>query len=215
MTDIHKGLMGKTVTCGKSTDGINNKAELRKVYKNLKDGLGNIYLKKCITKMMHELPLYVMFIPNNKIIKGCLAKCRKSSYYYRKKIINLCRQTISDSENIIQIYTVDELGVFNNNINTIKTEVKNEYYKKCIHCLENIKVGLYDNDQDIITNQLLRLLDDFIHVSFYNNEKKPCVVYKMMRLKYDLLYVPLDKYSSIETQINILKIYTGIGDIRF
>lgn len=136
------------------------------------------YMKLLQTK----LPNYILF--SNK--QNCVID------NFVNKIKLELNKSITLISNEKQFESFENCMKFNNFNKEIIDSVINELDKK----------EKYNNIQE---NYRIKKYLKYSNINIYKNSIKPCILYKKLKIKYDIYYIPLSIYNAVKTQTDIIK----------
>ena len=155
-----------------------------------------VYLSEIANDLDSELPKYILFKPNDVIVHKQYLKCIEHQKKLSEKDFNQL-QFLANSDS-----STTRDNQTNNLVYISNREYLSGIKKKCLD-------SYYRNNTNITIDK--SVLNDDIHITFYNNDFKSYVIYKKLRVKFDIYYIPLSIYNAIKTEIQIMKTINPIN----
>lgn len=154
----------------------------KETYMKAEDSKICAWFREYMKQASAELPTYIMF-------------CNRQSCTLTHLITKIKREldkSINMVANEKKYEFFDDYTEFQTKVKQITTSIVNRLDQK--EMLSNIQ-----------ENNLIKKFLQTVNVNVYKNNIKPFILYKILRVKYDIYYVPLSIYGAVKTQTDIIK----------
>ena len=140
------------------------------------------WFRNYIQELTNSLPTYIMFSnQHNCFIDHWVGQIKAE--------LDKSVQSIPNEKRYMFFHNVIEFDAF--------------CQKVC--CTTQNNMNKIDGYANVVQNKTVKKYVQYRHINLYKNIVKPFVLYKKLKIKYDVYYVPLHSFNAVKTQTDIIK----------